>query len=145
MKCLRPFFSFLTYFVSFTFYISHSLRWDIISCLGFVCLGQGDRKTQIQMDKIHIPTPTMGNSFYYIPINVIILDIVDFTECEPMLRITTQFFWIHLTPLWNWWRSTQCFFQYIMLEALCHHSYRNIQNMYPVLYLFQNETYKSCS
>ena len=27
--------------------------------------------------------------FYYIPTNVISLDTVDFTECDPMLRITT--------------------------------------------------------
>ena len=76
---------------------------------------------------------------YYIPTNVIGLDTVNFTECDPMLRITTLWF----TPLWNWWRSTQCFSQYTMHEVLWRHSYRTIQNLYQVLTLFQNDAYKS--
>ena len=67
------------------------------------------------MDKIHIPTPTMVNSFYYIPINVIILDTVDFTECDPMLRITTLWFSESISPLsetddvvHNVFLNTQC-------------------------------------
>ena len=36
---------------------------------------------------------------YYIPINVISLDTVDFTECDPMLRITTLWFSESISPL----------------------------------------------
>ena len=53
-------------------------------------------------------------------------------------------FWIHITPLWNWWRRTHCFPQYTLHKVLWH-SYRTIQNLYQVLYLFQNETYNSYS
>ena len=56
---------------------------------------------------------------YYIPINVISLETVDFT----VLRITTLWF----TDLWNWWRSTQCFSQYTRHEVLWRHSYRTTQ------------------
>ena len=38
-------------------------------------------------------------SIYYIPINVISLDTVDFTECDPMLRITTLWFSEPISPL----------------------------------------------
>ena len=38
-------------------------------------------------------------SIYYIPINVISLDTVDFTECDPMLRITTLWFSESISPL----------------------------------------------
>ena len=37
--------------------------------------------------------------FYYIPINVLSLDTVDFTECDPMLRITTLWFSESISPL----------------------------------------------
>ena len=74
----------------------------------------------------------MHKSFYYIPINVISPDTVDFT----MLRITTLVFWIHITPIWNWWCGTQCFFQHTMHEVLWRHSYRTIQNLYQELSLF---------
>ena len=33
-----------------------------------------------------------GDMFYHIPTNVFSLDTVDFTECDPMLRITTLWF-----------------------------------------------------
>ena len=36
---------------------------------------------------------------YYIPINVISLDTVDFAECDPMLRITTLWFSESISPL----------------------------------------------
>ena len=36
---------------------------------------------------------------YYIPINVLGLDTVDFTECDPMLRITTLWFSESISPL----------------------------------------------
>ena len=51
----------------------------------------------------------------------------------------------YITPLWNWWRSTQCFSQYTMHEVLWRHSYRTVQNLYKALYLFQNEAYNSYS
>ena len=57
----------------------------------------------------------------------------------------TVVFWIHITPLWNWWRSTRCFSQYTMHEVLWRHSYRIVQNMYQVLSLFRNEAFKSYS
>ena len=61
----------------------------------------------------------VGNEFrdkpvYYKPIIVITLNTVDFTECDLMLWIATLVCWIHITPLWNWWSSTQCFSQYTM-------------------------------
>ena len=37
--------------------------------------------------------------FYYIPINILSLDTVDFTECDPMLRITTLWFSESISPL----------------------------------------------
>ena len=37
--------------------------------------------------------------FYYIPINILSLDTVDFTECDPMLRITTLWFSEFISPL----------------------------------------------
>ena len=39
------------------------------------------------------------STFYYIPINVITLDTVDFTECNPMLRITILWFSESISPL----------------------------------------------
>ena len=36
---------------------------------------------------------------YYIPINVISLGTVDFTECDPMLQITTLWFSESISPL----------------------------------------------
>ena len=36
---------------------------------------------------------------YYIPINVLSLDTVDFTECDPMLQITTLWFSESISPL----------------------------------------------
>ena len=52
---------------------------------------------------------------YYIPINVISLDTVDFTECDPMLRITTLWFSESISPLsetddvvHNVFLNTQC-------------------------------------
>ena len=38
-------------------------------------------------------------SIYYIPINIISLDTVDFTECDPILRITTLWFSESISPL----------------------------------------------
>ena len=38
-------------------------------------------------------------SFYNIPTNVISLDTVDLTECDPMLRITTLWFYESISPL----------------------------------------------
>ena len=38
-------------------------------------------------------------SNYYIPINFISLDTADFTECDPMLRITTLWFSESISPL----------------------------------------------
>ena len=37
--------------------------------------------------------------YYYIPINVLSLDTVDFTDCDPMLRITTLWFSESISPL----------------------------------------------
>ena len=55
------------------------------------------------------------NCFYYIPTNVISLDTVDFTECDPMLRITTLWFSESVSPLsetddvvHNVFLNTQC-------------------------------------
>ena len=52
---------------------------------------------------------------YYIPINVISLDTVDFTECDPMLRNTTLWFSESISPLsetddvvHNVFLNTQC-------------------------------------
>ena len=52
---------------------------------------------------------------YYIPINVLSLDTVDFTECDPMLRITTLWFSESISPLsetddvvHNVFLNTQC-------------------------------------
>ena len=52
---------------------------------------------------------------YYIPINVISLDTVDFTECDLMLRITTLWFSESISPLsetddvvHNVFLNTQC-------------------------------------
>ena len=39
------------------------------------------------------------STIYYIPINVIGLDTVDFTEFDPMLRITTLWFSESISPL----------------------------------------------
>ena len=39
----------------------------------------------------------------------------------------TVVFWIHITPLWNWWCSTQCFSQYTRHEVLWRRSYRTVQ------------------
>ena len=39
------------------------------------------------------------NGIYYIPINVISLGTVDFTECDPMLQITTLWFSESISPL----------------------------------------------
>ena len=54
-------------------------------------------------------------SFYNIPINFISLDNVDFTECDPMLRITTLWFSESISPLsetddvvHNVFLNTQC-------------------------------------
>ena len=41
----------------------------------------------------------MGKEIYYITTNVISLDTVDFTECDPMLRITTLWFSESISPL----------------------------------------------
>ena len=53
--------------------------------------------------------------FYYIPINFISLDTVDFTECDLMLRITTLWFSESISPLsetvdvvHNVFLNTQC-------------------------------------
>ena len=46
----------------------------------------------------------------------------------------TVVFWIHITPLWNWWRSTQRVFQYTMHEALWRHLYRTVQNLYFICF-----------
>ena len=40
-----------------------------------------------------------NNRFYCIPINIHSLDTVDFTECDPMLRITTLWFSESISPL----------------------------------------------
>ena len=47
--------------------------------------------------KVFIPSGDIP--FYYIPTNVISLDTVDFTECDPMLRITTLWFSESVLPL----------------------------------------------
>ena len=39
------------------------------------------------------------NGLYYIPINVITIDTVDFTECDQMLWITTLWFSESISPL----------------------------------------------
>ena len=44
-------------------------------------------------------TDQINKHFYYIPINVISLDTVDFTECDPMFRITTLWFSESISPL----------------------------------------------
>ena len=70
---------------------------------------------------------TLRIYIYYIPINVISLNTVDFIECDPMLRITTLWLSEYITPLLSWWRRTQCFSQYTMHEVLRHHSYGTVQ------------------
>ena len=57
---------------------------------------------------------------YYIPTNVISLNTVDSTECDPMLRITTLWFSESISPLSETddVRSTHCFSQYTMHEVL---------------------------
>ena len=40
-----------------------------------------------------------SNPVYYILTNIISLDTVDFTECDPMLRITTLWFSESISPL----------------------------------------------
>ena len=47
--------------------------------------------------KVFIPSGDVP--FYYIPTNVISLNTVDFTECDPMLRITTLWFSESVLPL----------------------------------------------
>ena len=58
---------------------------------------------------------TVVKLLYYIPTNVISLDTVDFTECDPMLRITTLWFSESKSPLsetddvvHNVFLNTQC-------------------------------------
>ena len=55
------------------------------------------------MTQAHTECVTLGagliQSFYYIPINVLSLDTVDFTEFDPMLRITTLWFSESISPL----------------------------------------------
>ena len=42
----------------------------------------------IYFPKFRLTIPNLGFSLYYMPINILSLDTVDFTECDPMLRIT---------------------------------------------------------
>ena len=82
---------------------------------------------------------------YYIPINVISLDTVDFTECDPMLRITTLWFSESVSPLSETDDVSTQFFSLQRHEELWRCSYHTVQNMYHVIYLFQNKAYKSYS
>ena len=78
---------------------------------------------------------------YYIPTNVISLDIVDFTECDPMLRITTLWFSESISPL----SETDDVVHNVFLYTQCMR-YCDVIHIAPnKLYLFQNEAYNSYS
>ena len=54
-------------------------------------------KQQSKQEKINL-TSTVWSLLFYISINVIGLDTVDFTECDPILRITTLRFSECISP-----------------------------------------------
>ena len=99
----------------------------------------------------------------YIPINVISLDTVDFTECDPMLRITTLWFSQSVSPLsetddvvHNVFLNTQCmrycdiihiapykicskyFFRFIMITTNPTSKHKHIFLMHLERFLTQN-------
>ena len=86
-----------------------------------------------------------NNNHYYIPINVISLDNVDFTECDPMLWITTLWFSESISPLSETDDVVHNVFLNTNAWGIVTSSYHTIQNMYHIIYLFQNEAYKSYS
>ena len=55
--------------------------------------------TQRTFFRIHSTVLAEIIEIYYIPTNVISLDTVDFTGCDPMLRITTLWFSESKSPL----------------------------------------------
>ena len=84
--------------------------------------------------------------YYYIPINVLSLDTVDFIECDPMLRITTLWFSESISPLsetddviHNVFLNTNAWG--IVTSFISHRT----KYVYKVFYLFQNKAYKSYS
>ena len=78
---------------------------------------------------------------YYIPINVISLDTVDFTECGSMLGITTLWFSESISPL----SETDDVVHNVFLNTKCMR-YCDVIHIAPFkLSLFQNEAYKSYS
>ena len=71
-----------------------------------------------------------------------ILSVLILLNSQSVIRCSsyhTVVFWIHITPLWNWWHSTQCFSQYTMHEVLWRHSYHRVQNLYQVGILYSFE------
>ena len=60
-------------------------------------------------------TMFLQNIFYYLPFIVISLDTVDFTECDPMLRITTLWFSESISPL----SETNYVVQNVFLNTQC--------------------------
>ena len=77
------------------------LRYPLVYCLEFIVFILHNNNYNI--------------TIYYIPINVLSLDTVDFTECDPMLRITTLWFSESISPLsetddvvHNVFLNTQC-------------------------------------
>ena len=57
-------------------------------------------KNVVPIIKFDAPTPGINRiAFYYIPINVLSLDTLDFIECDPILRITTMWFSESISPL----------------------------------------------
>ena len=84
--------------------------------------------------------PLVCLDIYYISINVISLDTVDFKECESILRITTLWFSESISPLFetddvvhNVFLNTQC----MRYCGVIHIA------LYKVFYPFQIETYKT--
>ena len=71
-----------------------------------------------------IETEFKGESIiHYIPINVISLDTVDVTKCEPMLRITTLWFSESISPL----SKTDDEVHNVYLNTQRCHPYRTVQ------------------
>ena len=67
---------------------------------GWMCLNLKVSKTDYKRpNSLTGIYTTHLNVFYYIPINILSLDTVDFTECDPMRRITTLWFSESISPL----------------------------------------------
>ena len=80
-------------------------------------------------------------TYFYIPINVISFDTVDFTECDPMLRITTLWFSESISPLSETDDVVHNVFLKVQYVKNCDVIHIAPYKMYQELYLFQNETY----